>query len=63
MLFFPNDRAVTPLSTRKAAALVAAESGLAMKMTSEAISSIEAKRLSNELGRMVSMNCFSTLDR
>ena len=50
MLFFQMIERITPPSTRNAAPLVAAESGLAMKMTSDATSSIEAKRLSNELG-------------
>ena len=53
----------TPPSTRSAAPLVAAESGLAMNVTSEATSSVEAKRLSNELGRMVAKNSFSAMER
>ena len=61
--FFQMIERMTPPSTRNAAPLVAAESGLAMKMTSEATSSIEAKRLSKELGRTVAKNSFSTLDR
>jgi len=54
---------ITPPSTRSAAPLVAAESGLAMNVTSEATSSVEAKRLSNELGRTVAKNSFSAVDR
>src|SRR5438105_14900195 len=53
---------ITPPSTRSAAPLVTAESGLAMNVTSEATSSVEAKRLSNEPGRTVSKNSFSTTD-
>jgi hypothetical protein len=39
---------ITPPSTRSAAPLVAAESGLAMNVISAATSSVEAKRLSKE---------------
>jgi hypothetical protein len=63
MLFYQMIERTTPPSTRSAAPLVAEESGLAMNVTSEATSSVEAKRLSNELGRTVAKNSFSTLDR
>src|ERR1700740_545389 len=50
---------ITPPSTRNAAPFTAEDNGLAMYFTREATSSVEAKRLSNELGRMVAKNSFS----
>ena len=60
--FYQMIERITPPSTRSAAPLVAEKSGLAMNVTIEATSSVEAKRLSNELGRTVAKNSFSTLD-
>jgi hypothetical protein len=47
---------ITPPSTRNAAAPKAEDNGLATNVTSEATSSVNAKRLSNELARMVAKN-------
>jgi hypothetical protein len=47
---------ITPQSTPNAAPFTAEANGLATTVTSEATSSVDAKRLSNELGRMVAKN-------
>jgi len=47
---------ITPQSTPNAAPFTAEDNGLATTVTSEATSSVDAKRLSNELGRMVAKN-------
>src|SRR6185437_2971408 len=52
----------TPPSTRRAAPLVAEDSGLAMNVTSAATSSVVPNRLSSELGRTVSKNSLSTTE-
>src|SRR5258708_26381592 len=49
----------TPPSTRRAAPLVAEDSGLQTYTTRFATSSVVAKRLSSEVGRMLVKNSFS----
>ena len=51
---------ITPLSN--AAPFMAEDNGLAMNVTGEATSLVEAKRLTNELGRTVVKNSFSMRD-
>jgi hypothetical protein len=48
--FYQMIERTAPPSTRSAAPFVAEESGLAMNVTTAATSSVEAKRLSKELG-------------